>query len=882
MMPKMTDSYYAALNKSKELTLPDWGPYSKKYFGISHVADRTKGHRMDFFVIPQIYRHNNIGIPDVLRNSNYLPMKGAPDLSFYAYRQQLEWKDRIYCDISFEKVEKDLYLVKSAFVNNTGDDLDFALHYFLHFTPNPAVVSFGGEEGGGEFFSAIDYTFLDVKASQEPFSSVIFDARRRCEQRDPNGCKGSVLGLGFGKSKGDKAVFTLPESLQKSSSKLFLRYKLSSEKVVLFVNKRYQIILNDTRNDYRSILLPPLGKDELILEVLEENKGNDDLLLDGFHGENYVRKLEDMTGAKGIVTKEAKENAFFYSHCDLSMTYGVMWDRKESIFREYNVADFHSILSYRSGLFDPGSNFSYKTGDDRNWGVCLQPITVKKGSSLEITALIGGSSDEKSMKKVLLKHSSLLSLAPSFAPVRKKLPKELNPYAFTREILSAVTISNIVYPIRLGKEWIKHHTPGRMWDSLYTWDSAFIGLGLLEMDPGRAVENLNTYLNDPSNENAFVHHGSFVPAHILLFHECANFLYGEEKEAFINYFFERVLQYYNFFAGHDPRSETASFSKAGLLRPWKVGYNSGGWDDYPAQWTIHKQQAHHILPAVTTSFAVLCAKILLPYAQRLKKKEILCLLQEDIKNFSSALQKLWDDECGFFSYGVHDEQGVLQGFYRTEEGENYNKGLDGVMPLVAGSVNKEQEKRLWKVLLDKNRFFTSCGLSCVDISASYFSPDGYANGAPWMATEYYLWKRALSCGKGDTAWKIAGNTLKNYTKELKHFRQCFEHFSISSGRGTGWHHFSSFSTPILVWCGAYYNEKLHLAGGFDLTIESLEETRATVTLAGEKGTFQTVILTGRKKDSPIFYNGKKVPAKKRTPFAWEIKLPSDSCGKLEF
>ena len=39
-----------------DLTLPEWGPYSKKYFVISHLAHRENGMRFDFTVAPAIYR----------------------------------------------------------------------------------------------------------------------------------------------------------------------------------------------------------------------------------------------------------------------------------------------------------------------------------------------------------------------------------------------------------------------------------------------------------------------------------------------------------------------------------------------------------------------------------------------------------------------------------------------------------------------------------------------------------------------------------------------------------------------------------------------------------------------------------------------------------
>lgn len=60
----MADYHY--LDGVHDLSLPDWGPYSKKYFGISHLADRARGMRFDFTVMPGVYRRQ-LGIPDVLR-----------------------------------------------------------------------------------------------------------------------------------------------------------------------------------------------------------------------------------------------------------------------------------------------------------------------------------------------------------------------------------------------------------------------------------------------------------------------------------------------------------------------------------------------------------------------------------------------------------------------------------------------------------------------------------------------------------------------------------------------------------------------------------------------------------------------------------------------
>ena len=115
---------YDSLSGSHDLSLPEWGPYSKKLFGISHLADRALGTRFDCSVIPGKYRRE-LAIPDVLRPSGYLPWNVAPDLSAYSYRQQLEWKDRIYCDVSFSTVNEKARPVNWSTIRRSGRILRF-------------------------------------------------------------------------------------------------------------------------------------------------------------------------------------------------------------------------------------------------------------------------------------------------------------------------------------------------------------------------------------------------------------------------------------------------------------------------------------------------------------------------------------------------------------------------------------------------------------------------------------------------------------------------------------------------------------------------------------------------------------------------------------
>ena len=60
----------------------------------------------------------------------------------------------------------------------------------------------------------------------------------------------------------------------------------------------------------------------------------------------------------------------------------------------------------------------------------------------------------------------------------------------------------------------------------------------------------------------------------------------------------------------------------------------------------------------------------------------------EIARSSEALNTLaWDEEAGYYSYTVYDEDHQPPRFLRNETGENMNKGMDGIYPLIAGVVS---------------------------------------------------------------------------------------------------------------------------------------------------------------------------------------------------
>ena len=101
--------------------MPVWGPYSKKYMGISRIVDCLKevGARFDFTVHPTLW-NSATPVPNVTVPSNYHLWTCSPDYTHYSYRYELMWKDQVYADVSYTKINDEAYLMRCEFFNNTS------------------------------------------------------------------------------------------------------------------------------------------------------------------------------------------------------------------------------------------------------------------------------------------------------------------------------------------------------------------------------------------------------------------------------------------------------------------------------------------------------------------------------------------------------------------------------------------------------------------------------------------------------------------------------------------------------------------------------------------------------------------------------------------
>ena len=96
------------------------GPLFKKVQRCvkSHRARNGKSVRFDFISLPAV-SNTDAKAPNVTIPVGVHPWDVKSDYSFYSYRQDLEWKDVIYSDVSFTKLSDESVLVRTEIFNNS-------------------------------------------------------------------------------------------------------------------------------------------------------------------------------------------------------------------------------------------------------------------------------------------------------------------------------------------------------------------------------------------------------------------------------------------------------------------------------------------------------------------------------------------------------------------------------------------------------------------------------------------------------------------------------------------------------------------------------------------------------------------------------------------
>lgn len=785
-------------------SLHSWGPYSKRYAGISHIEDVKSGMRFDFSVMPGFYRGTML-VPNVLFESSYFPWKINPEMTRITYRYQLEWKDRVYVDVTYKVIDNSQVLVEAKCVNNTGAFQNLNLNHVAYIDYSETYPEIRPTHSENlTWVNAIDYSSAEP-ATKDARYNLVYDGWKRFEERSSNSIDGSLLAKNFGRNKGDKVVYRIDIPKGKENGSVCFRYRVRPSGRANFVAGGLldtMLVFRGT-GEFNMLKIPYSAKNgRNSLELTSE--GGDSFELDGFFwgDSKSIAKLDFVKFPRRfapIVRQNEKRQDFVLKYPDSKLYYGVSWNYPESEIREILNDELDSF--FRKKVHD---HVSKRLVGNEKWhytNAFLRPVILEPNSQKTIYTLVCAGDSAKVDAAIHNFHKSPETTILETASQQEK-PAEILPegkkYEFGYELLQAALLSNVVYPVYTQGEYIRHFTPGKNWNSLYTWDSGFIALGLNEIDPLKAFECIRAYTTEVGAQSAFIHHGTPLP---IQFFACLDLWNQIGSKPMLRFLYPRLKQYFEFMVGVNPTSNTR-MRKTNLLKSWDYFYNSGGWDDYPPQKAPH---GNNTTPVVTTAFYIRAAKILRMVAQECGIKDDVKLFDEEIKLLGEGLQKYaWDPESGYFGYVEHDAAGNAKGIYRHSDGSNFNKGLDGTSPLVSGICTDAQLEMIKHHLFNPKELWTDIGLSTVDQSASYYKNDGYWNGAVWMPHQWAVWKSLLDRGEGDLAYRIAKTALEVWEKECSQSYHTFEHFIVASGRGAGWHQFSGLSSPILNWFSSYF------------------------------------------------------------------------------
>lgn len=814
---------------TSDLRLPDWGPYTKKYFGISHIPDPQKGYRFDLALFPGFFRRTPL-VPNVLWESGYHPWEASSDLRYYSTRFELEWKDRVYVDLSFSELGADARLIGCEIVNRTNVPQNLSLHLIasLQF---PAGQHKAVLPEGACWIDALDYRTLEF-ATPRPDDHLTPDGLMRGEVRDPAFVGGSAVSRGFGASSGDRLIYDVHLAHAFTSAALIVRYRNRG-------NAACRIQTDGLHN--AALDLPPAGEVSAITVPLGAIAPGDHRLalaavggapveLDGFCITEAARAPE----VRFEPVRYDSHPELLPGHAEASRIlryegvdafYGVGWKFDSYQVRELLADDLDTLFRYRT--HDHVNRVIRGTGDGHYTDIFLRPVTAPPQSSQTVWGVVCSGARERVLQ-ILSEFPQQHDCVRIRESARAKRASSAvagagAKYSFSQERMAATTLAGVIYPLYFRRGHIRHNTPGRWWDSFYTWDSGFIGLGLLEHDVQRAVDCLNTYTTAPGDTHAaFVHHGTPVPVQVYLLQEIWN---RTLSRALLGYFYPRIRQMHLFLAGRIGGSTTRRLSSQ-LVKTWDYFYNSGGWDDYPAQVHVHRNHLEAtVAPVANTAHAIRAAKLLRMMAVALGETADVAVYDEDIRTWTDALHRYaWDEESGYFGYVNHTAQGDPAGILRDSKGVNFNMGMDGVTPLFAGICTEAQTARLVRNVMSSERMWTRIGVTSVDQSAPYYRHDGYWNGAVWMPHQWFLWKSLLDLGRGSEAERISRTALDLWKAEVEESYCCFEHFLVQSGRGAGWHQFSSLSSPVMCWFGAYHSPG-RLSTGLDTWVSDAKFSR---------------------------------------------------------
>ena len=874
---------------SNKSVMPVWGPYSKKYMGISRVMGELKNKsgltfadavRFDFTVHPTVW-NSSTPVPNVTVPSSYHLWKCSEDYTFYSYRYELMWKDMVYADVSFSKINDEAYLARVEFVNNTDLSQNTVLNLFssLEF-PNGKEYYIDSK---GKKFNLVkandynEYTYTKIRPWENETPDGMFRGMFKSEEfylgyglgdRCDNAHVHYLNLRPFGCEKGDRVSYSLSDDGIENPI-LLLRYKTVTDGDAVFTVNGRRVTF--PHSDELTFITLPYSND---IELVSE--GASGVELDFLAVCEQGTELEVVTVPHSFAPKIETEK--FPDGYAVTLDYGyddckfkVITNNENTRFRTLDSGSLEDALINRLSNGDHtyddlretfSNSFKRKHSDDGFFqNTLIKSIFIEPHSRHTEYAVVAKNDFEPLTNE---EYEWIYNAAKSLGET-KQFNSDGQKYALSTDILRATLLTNTVYPVYCHGENVIHHTPGKRWDSFYTWDSGFIGMGLLEFSNELCRYALDMYLCDENNDDfCFLLHGSLVPTQFVEYFEL---LKRTEDKSKLDFMYDKMRRYYEFLRGRTNNSTCAKFNN-GLLTTYDYWYSCSGMDDYPAQVKMIADKAEeYSCPCLSTSQIIRAGKIMRAVAIYLGKNEDVPVYDKDIEQSENALNALaWDEESGYFGYTMYDKDKNKPYIMKTESGENWDKGFDGVYPLIAGAVDGERKQRLLAHIKNPDEMWSAAGVSAVDMSASYYFDDGYWNGNVWMSHQWFVWKTMLDNGDTDFAFAIADRALEMWREETDFTYFTYECFGIKTRRGGWFHNFGGLSAPIVIWANAYYKSGT-VTTGLDTWTDYQKVTHDSAEISfkyyGKSDSYSMLVTLSDNNSYKAYLDGKTVEFKNR-------------------
>lgn len=859
----------------RDLSLSPWGPYSKHYGGYSKVIGDAGGVSMVDFVPLIGYDRGKINVPDINYDTSYHMLEASPSLDYVKYRFDLLKEE--YAEAEFfgfpDEGPDGACLCRLRFVNASNRGKTYVASLMSVMRPEEQVRFSPDRSERACWIGAEEYLTLEPADRETRWSSgdqyegnnAVRQLHMGMDGMRPGAATASLLtgGIGLGNlppgTPGESGyanrtflftpgtVVTLPVKTENGGARGMLRY---------FADPGLSLTLRAEGSSFtgegllegdHAFSLPryldlgtiPAGTEKLTLTVQEgEGAGTPDrhAILDGLlllppdHSPDRAEEFFlppittpawefDRPKEGGLaLTSPAGPDIYLYSPDERPRPPFPYSDATVSHVRHRELSGTRILRKisndalynwYHVNCDIPGD------GENHFIGYNLGPLAVEAGEERTVWAVIG--TDRESSRTLFEKREAAVqSVVNRYKKIKRDEPR--GKYAYAMGLLRACTLSNVTYPVRIGRELVKTYTPGKRWGGLFTWDSGMHGIGLNAFDNPRAAEILKQYFPGTVDDPVpVVLHGTPLPLHIYLLDE----IYGKTGDAsLIETYWDRARLYWSYFAGLHPSS---SYDKGhtGMLSSYSDGYNSQGIDDYPIQHFEGVSGLYGRVKTVSiTSHVIRTGKVLLKLAgaARLERSGACGEIRGHIDYLADGLQRLsWDGESGYFNH-VMAETGEQ---IKTPDGECFNQGLDGVSPLIAGICSDEQKGRLTSHVMTPGEMWTPAGITAVSQRASYFRYDGYWNGKVWMPHQWFLWKAMISQGSYHHARRIARTMLDVFSASAEETHNSYELFDCRNGMGQGAHQFGGLSAPLAAIYHAYH-KRGSWSLGFDTGLSGLE------------------------------------------------------------